>query len=121
MRFMDYRARWLFSHGREAEAFDQAIELVEFGEMTMDCDGGLLHWLIGQVSLGLGGSAVDDFVHTTTLSSDELLCCEKRLPVIPLRDEAFQKVIKAEYAMIDDVISRMADGEDIRIGPRRIA
>ncbi|MEI6217645.1 MAG: hypothetical protein WCP86_01975 [bacterium] len=99
-RVMTLRTKWLARHDQAHQSLDQAAEIVRLGYLIENCDGVLIHFLIGSVVSMMGLAEVESALGSTGLTSEDLKACCRELAAYRQSDVALANTFRAEYAYV---------------------
>jgi hypothetical protein len=108
------RANSLFRAGREQEAFNQAVNLVQMGRRIEDAKGGVIHYLVGAGVKGQGFSCIRRWVGRTRLTPQQIARIISALKSVPADGSALTEALKVEYQV---QIQTLADIRAGRVEP----
>jgi len=94
----------LFNAGREREAFDRGMKLLQFGGMLQESRGGPIYFLHGSEVRRQVLAAMRDFLATTTLSSETIAGYIQPLADLRAGDEVLDTALRAGYEITLDRI-----------------
>lgn len=125
-RLISIQSGHLFKQGREREALEEAIKIVEVGQKLQNSQGGMLSYFLGVSLKGIGLERTLKIIESTEPPSRTLVSLVKRLE--KLRDNAggMRIALKLEYMAASNEIdfihrSSMTDerrqGLEKRLGP----
>ena len=101
-----------FEHRDDQRGFNQAMELVRFGQRIQGADGPYIHYLTGYAVKDLGLKCIRQFVGETALSATNLILISDQLTNFEADQDGLRQTLKIEYATnakrLDDVTSMAA-------------
>jgi hypothetical protein len=107
-----FEARLSFDSGNELQGFEQALDVIRFGQRVEEADGVQLHYLVGAAIKGLGLQCIRQFADKTTLSVSNLVAVSEQLTNFEASQDALLQTLKVGYAtqakMYDDVAGMSA-------------
>ncbi len=91
------RINSLHREKKDAEAFDRAFELIQFGQRIENCGGPIIHYLIGSAIKSLGLIRIRQMAANTTLTEDDLAGLIAKLDQFRPNEEGLINSLKVEY------------------------
>ena len=104
------RGLHLSKDGREKEAFEEALRIVEFGQMIERSRGVLIHHLVGIAVKKLGLNALREMLADTTLDEETLRGHIETLAGLMADEGALANALRMEYSVSAGTVDSVADG-----------
>jgi len=104
------RAELLFRQGREKEAFDQALQVVHFGDRIHDCRSSLVGWLVGNAVEVAGLKQLREMLGRTHLDAATLRAYIPQLAACSAAEPGLGNVLRIEYIMAANTVDGLASG-----------
>jgi hypothetical protein len=104
------RANAEFHAGREAEAFQRALELVRLGREMQAAGGTVIHYLVGIAVQGIGLERMRDWVGRSHLSAPQLVDLVAELDRVPRDGGPVVETLKAEYQTMMNTMLELRAG-----------
>ena len=108
------RANSLFRTGREQEAFNQAVSLVQMGRRLQEAQGGVIHYLVGAGVKGQGFSCIRRWAGSARLTPRQMAQIISALKSVPSDGSPLAESLKVEYQV---QIQALADLRAGRVEP----
>jgi len=104
-------ARNLFRAGKEIEAFDSALRIVQFGHQVEACGGLIIHYLVGSSFKETGLLEIRRLVTNTTLSDEQMAVYMKALDSLRVNGIGLTNTFKMEYSLFVREMQKIASGQ----------
>ena len=88
---------YLFNQGKEEQAFEQAIKIIEIGQMFQDDQGSLISYLVGLRIKEIGLERIRAMISETTLSPEILKEYIVQLEPFKLNERGLANTLRIEY------------------------
>lgn len=116
------KARYIFNQGKQKEAFDEILKVIEIGQkMENSINGPLIYYLLGMTIKESGFSELRILLPKANLSSDILKDYINKLEKFKQNEEGLANSFKAEYIStvnnLDAFVSEKFDSEEIFESP----
>jgi len=119
-RLSKVRALHLSKNGREKEAFEEAIRIVEFGQMIERSRGALIHYLVGRAVKKVGLETLREMLADTKLSEGTLLSHIEVLAGLMADEGALANAFRVEYSASADAVDSVAAGKKGSLGLQKL-
>ncbi len=96
------KASYLFNHGKEEEAFDEAFKVIKFGYLIKNSQGTLIGYLLATSMEGTGLNKVRIMIPKTNLSPDDLKSYIYQLEELRDNGQGLVKIMKMKYAHLSN-------------------
>ena len=114
-RLKSVHSGFLFRHGEEKKAFDEAMKIIEFGHMIETCPGCLMNYLVGIANKEIGLIRLRKMVVDTELGPEILATYVNQLNGYKISEKGLADAIRTEYMfaskITDDLIVGRFDWE----------
>jgi hypothetical protein len=104
------RANAEFQAGREAEAFEQAMNLIRLGRRLQASGGAQIHYLVGSAVKGVGIWRMRDWAARTRLAPPQLAGIIRELGQVPTDGEPLAASLKMEYQVMMTTLLDLRSG-----------
>ena len=98
-RLWRVRVEVLAHEGKTAEAVDEALKVIRFGDHVEQSRGILSTWLVGMTAKQMGMDSLRRIALASSLPPDRLLACARWLGECEHDSEGYADALRAEYAM----------------------
>ena len=110
-RIRSMRALYFLKEGREKQAFDEAVKIIEFGYMIEDSHGAIVNYLVGLSIKQIGLERLRNMLSETTLDSEKIASYIKKLDNYRANEKGLADAFKAEYLIVSKVIDGLLAGK----------
>ncbi len=105
------RAASLFEREKELEAFQEALNVIQFGHRLQGADGTLMSFLVGRHSKLSGLACLAHFIERSKLEDRDVQTVLDSLP--GFHEQGWKAALRREYRMMANAADRMACGESL--------
>jgi hypothetical protein len=110
-RLLNLHAILLLKQGREGEAFDEAMRVVQFGHAIEGARGALVHYLVGKVLKQEGIGRMRIMLSEAALEPDVLTSYSRRLGEYGANEPGGADALRVEYTTRADLLEVLKAGK----------
>ena len=110
-RLLNLHAMLLFKQEREAEAFDEAVRLLQLGHTIEGARGTVVHYLVGKMVKQEGIGRMRIMLSEAALETDVLTSYSRRLGEYGANEPGVSDAFRVEYAMMADLLEVLKAGK----------
>lgn len=112
-RVASIQAASLFRQGKQKEAFDLSMKIVQLGQIMEDSGGPILHYLVGSAVKADGLKRLRQMCAKTALRPDQLISYARRLDVHKANHTGLTNAVKAEYQVSVKGLEEIGSGKTL--------
>ncbi|HEX5397431.1 MAG TPA: hypothetical protein VFY06_00085 [Verrucomicrobiae bacterium] len=105
------RANTSFHAKKEQEAFNEALEIIRFGQRAEDSGGTIIHYLVGAGIKDIGLNQIQQMTAQTTLGDTDLVGIIRELDDFKSNRTGLTNAVKVEYAVVCKFLDDLAAGK----------